>query len=79
MEKRDNAIGEARIAAQKDLDTLIESLHADAVQRFLVKEYDSKNVESPVAVWVSFVLYILGTAILLVLLMQRSFNVLNLC
>ncbi len=77
MERIGQTIPEDRLVAQKELDTLIESLHSDAVQRFLIKEYDSKNVKPPVALWMSFVLYSLGTAILLFLLIQRSFYVLK--
>ena len=76
LEKRDAALGGQRVEVQKELDDLVDSLHADAVQRFLVNEYDVKNVKALVALWTSFILYVLGTLILLVLLLLRSVRVL---
>jgi hypothetical protein len=77
IEKRHNTIGNERIEIEKKLDALIESLHPDAVQRYLIKDYDTQNVKSLVALWASFSLYLVGTIILLIFLIQRSFLVLT--
>lgn len=73
--KIDSTDGTDKIETQKELDTVIESLHADAVQRFLTKDYEAKNEGSPPALWASFILYVLGTLILLTLLILKSLYV----
>jgi hypothetical protein len=68
--------GGERIAAQAELDALLQALHPDAVQRFLVKQYEKNDLIRPVARWCSFVLYLVGTAIVLWLLARRSYALL---
>jgi hypothetical protein len=60
LERRDTSDEQQQLEVQKELNTLVDSLHADAVQRFLVKEYDCKNVKAWVALWISFALYMRG-------------------
>jgi hypothetical protein len=72
---RENAGAAERLAVQEELDKLIGSLHADAVQRFLAKDYQSQDRRAPVARWISFVLYVVGSGILVILLIRRSAHV----
>ena len=74
IDKRDSSDNEKRREIEKELDDILSALHPDAVQRYLVKEYDAKNEESPVALWVSFILYVLGTCILVALLNMARFS-----
>ncbi len=75
LKKKDNSMGMDRIVAEQELNSFVGALHSDAVQRFLVKEYRSQNIQTPVASRISFVSYVLGTLILLVLLVRRSLHV----
>lgn len=75
LHRRDNSVGNERLEVQRELDILVESLHADAVQRYLLKDYEAKNVQFTVALWASFILYVFGTLILVVLLTIRSLHV----
>ena len=72
---RETAGASERLAVQEELDKLIGSLHADAVQRFLAKEYRSQDRRAAVARWISFALYVVGTGILAILLIHRSAHV----
>jgi hypothetical protein len=48
------------------------------VQKYLLRDYDHSNIQNPVALRVSFLLYCLGTLILAVLLLHRSLHVFGL-
>jgi len=63
-------------ALQKELDDYILTLHGDAVQRFLLRDYRAKNSRAGIARWLSYSFYIAGTAILAVLFVIRSYYVL---
>jgi hypothetical protein len=75
-EQRGEAHGARQCEIQRELDALLTSLHPDAVQRFLLRDYDRQNVQHYIAICFSFTLYLIGTAILLVLLVVRSLCVL---
>jgi hypothetical protein len=75
-DKIDSSAGEEQRAAQAELDTYLASLHADAVQRYLIKKYNLENRQRTAALRLSFLLYLVGTGILLVLLIMRSVHVL---
>ena len=76
LEKRGGAIGNDRTQAQQELDRVIEALHADAVQRYLLRNYERLNESHPASRLSSFVFYLLGTGILVVLFLWRSYGVL---
>jgi hypothetical protein len=61
---------------QKELDNVVDRLHPDAVQRYLLKNYHRLNESDPICRLVSFALYLLGTGIIIILLFCRSYNVL---
>lgn len=77
LESEGEAIGDRRIAIQREVDSIVEREHPNAVQRFLMGDFHKKDGESPVALWFSFLLYAAGTSVLLVLLIQRSVSVLS--
>ena len=76
LDRRNSAMGESRLQAQKELDDIVERLHPDAVQRYLLKDYERLNLSKPPARWFSLGLYLFGTGVLLVLLGWRSYSVL---
>ena len=76
LEQRNSEIEESRLHAQKQLNDIVEPLHADAVQRFLLKQYERLDLSKPAARWASFCLYVFGTAVLLVLFSWRTYGVL---
>lgn len=65
-----------RVTAQKRLDELVLELHPDAVQRYLLRAYEKQDSSKAVARWSSFALYVLGSIIVLILLIWRSYGVL---
>ena len=75
IEKRDSTVGEERTKIEQEINTIIQKVHPDAIQRFLTKDWAIKNVQSAFALWASFALYVLGTFILVVLLIIRSLHV----
>jgi hypothetical protein len=75
LEARDKASGEERSRYQCQLDEVVKRLHPDAVQRYLLKAYEQSDTSRPLARWTSFVLYLLGTVIVLWLLGVRSYRV----
>jgi hypothetical protein len=75
LERRDKAIASDRAAAQKELDEIIDQQHADAVQRYLLKNYERLNESDPVCRLASLGLYLAGTGILLILFLCKSYNV----
>lgn len=76
LAQRNSAIGAGRLQVQKELDEIVERLHPDAVQRYLLKDYERLNLSKLPARWLSFGLYLLGTGVLIVLLSWRSYRVL---
>lgn len=67
--------GADRDRAGIELSEYLGSLHGDAVQRYLEQDYDHKNASWPVARWFSFLLYVSGSLILLLLLALRSYDI----
>jgi hypothetical protein len=76
LNERMLALGDERANAQKELDEIVTHLHPDAVQRYLLRNYERLNESAPVCRLTSFALYLLGTGILLVLLFWKSYGVL---
>ena len=76
LKKRNEAVGNDRTSAEKELDNIIDRFHPDAVQRFLLKNYQRLNESDSVYRLASFGLFLLGTGILLALLFWRSYGVL---
>ncbi|MFM9865605.1 MAG: hypothetical protein ACKVRO_18590 [Micropepsaceae bacterium] len=72
LEGRENASDENRDAAQRELDDLVDSAHADAIQRYMITAYDNDNKRHPIVCCLSIGAYVLGTVILVVLLFSRS-------
>jgi hypothetical protein len=60
LEKRDSAIGEPRSSAQGELEGIVEKLHPDAVQRYLLNQYEKLDLSKGLARWSSFTLYLFG-------------------
>jgi hypothetical protein len=75
IDRRDNSVGTDRAKAEEELEVILNKLHPDAIQRFLTKDWALKNVKFRPALWISFALYVVGTAIVVVLLIKRSFHV----
>jgi hypothetical protein len=73
---RDASVGQERVRIQREMDEVIERAHPDAVQRYLLNEYERLNNSQAMARIASFILYLLGTAILFALLAGRSYSVL---
>lgn len=76
LTKIEQADGNDKLALERQLDEYLATLHKDAVNRYLIKNYELLNVSYPVARWVSFLAYIAGIAIVLILLILRSLPVL---
>lgn len=75
MERRRIA-GQEGVRAGEELEALVDKHYEDATQRYLLREYEEKNDSRPLSRFVSFALYLVGTIILLVLLLLRSYDVL---
>ena len=65
----------ARESAQLELDALLSKLHDHAVQKWLLDQYELKDLHWPLARWLTLSLYIAGCAILATLLVVRSVGV----
>jgi len=76
LKRRDSTIGQSRLQVQCELDDIVNQLHPDAVQRYLLRDYERLNLRNPLARWASFGLYLVGSGILLFLLGWRSYGVL---
>ena len=74
--KMNSCDAEERVKLSAQLDTIVGELHPDAVQRFLLKNYERIDMSEPFLRFASFALYILGTLVLIVLLLWRSYKVL---
>ncbi|MBI3702949.1 MAG: hypothetical protein HY244_03630 [Rhizobiales bacterium] len=60
---------------ERELEELILSLHADAVQKYLLTDYDTKDISRFFPRWGSFLLYVAGSLLVLTLLGVRSYDV----
>ena len=76
LEMRKSEQEKERLMAQSQLDELVLALRPDAVQRYLLKDYEAKDRSRAIARWASFLLYIAGTVIVLILLIARNYEVL---
>lgn len=72
-----STIGQDRQNAQEELDRTVETLHPDAIQRYLANDWDLKNRERRLAIGISLILYLLATGILIMLLILRTIRVFN--
>jgi len=72
---RGSALGESRAKSQAELDEIVNRLHPDAVQRYLLRDFERLNLSKPLARWISLSLYLIGSGILLILLAWKSYAV----
>jgi hypothetical protein len=71
-----NLKGSKRENEQKKFDATLINIHKDAVQRFLLKKYETLNNCRGIARTLSIIFYFAGSVIILILLYQRSLAIL---
>ena len=64
-------------SSTQELNAIIEQVYPSCVQRFLLTTYESAAIRNRLAMWISGVLYVSGTAILVWLLIRRTVLVFN--
>lgn len=77
IKDREQAEGADRDNKQRKLDEYIDAMHPDAVQRFLLNDYQYQDASKAPLRWLSLFFYLAGTAVALFLLIERSIDVLK--
>lgn len=76
LKEIDQASRSEQLEPQNKLDELLKILHADVVQRFLLKKYESEDVGGiKIVRWMAFLCYVFGSLIVLAILIVKSVRV----
>ncbi|MBY0424031.1 MAG: hypothetical protein K2Q22_00210, partial [Cytophagales bacterium] len=75
-QKLENLAKQNSKESKTELENLVNFLLPSAIQLYLTNEYNLALKKNIFFLWGSFIMYILGTMIVLFLLFNKSFNVL---
>jgi hypothetical protein len=75
-EKIEALVNESTVASKAALEKEIELLLPSCVQHYLTTEYNTALIKYRLVMWISFLLYIIGTGIIVFLLFRKSCHVL---